>query len=82
LGSVRIRIQGLQPGQANRGEKEVGRAVVNRVHGFSLAESMPGNKRSLLLPKGCVISAGCESSFLVSQLYLIDVSIYQFFTAS
>ena len=30
-----------------RGEKEVGRAIVNRVHGFSLAESSPGRKRSL-----------------------------------
>ena len=28
-----------------RGEKKVGRAVVNRVHGFSFTESLPGKKR-------------------------------------
>ena len=28
-----------------RGEKEVGRALLNRAHGFLLAESLPGKKR-------------------------------------
>ena len=30
-----------------RGENKVGRAVESRVHGFSMAESLPGKKRSL-----------------------------------
>ena len=43
-----------------RGEKEVGRDVVNRIHGFSLTESLPGKKSSSLL--GSSIVVGGESS--------------------
>ena len=32
-----------------RAEKEVGRAIVNRVHGFSLAELLPGKKSFFLV---------------------------------
>lgn len=33
--------------QLYKGEKEVGKDLVNRVHGISLAESLTGRKRSL-----------------------------------
>lgn len=36
-----------QQGKENYREKEAGRAPVNRAHGFSLAEFLPGKKRSL-----------------------------------
>ena len=36
--------EGKEP--ANTEKKEAGRVVVNPVHGFSLAESLSGNKRS------------------------------------
>ena len=56
-----------------RGEKEVGRAVVNRVHDFSLAESLPG-KRSLssscwvlLLSQGMSTSLTC---FMSHKIFL------------
>ena len=50
----RMAIRGLQPWNAtcksprgNREEKEVGRAIANRVHGFSLAESLLGMRSSV-----------------------------------
>ena len=45
----------------DRVEKEVARAVVNRVHGFSLAESL-SRKESFFLLLGSAIVAKYESS--------------------
>ena len=45
-----------------REEKEVERAAVNRVHGFSLVEFLPGKKRSLCLLLGFCHIAGHGSS--------------------
>ena len=39
--------QGKKDAFIGREEKEVGKAIVNRVHGFSLAESLPGKKSRL-----------------------------------
>ena len=52
-----------QQGKENsyRGEKQVGRTRVNRVHGFLLAESLPG-KKSVFFLLGSVIITGHESS--------------------
>ena len=58
-------------------EKEIRRAVGNRVHGFSLAESLPGKKRSLPVPAGlgqCWRVSGLP--LLVSQLCLTDISLH------
>ena len=45
-----------------RREKEVGRVVINRVHGFSWTELLLGKKRSLSSLLGSAIVAGHESS--------------------
>ena len=45
----------------NGGEKEVGRAVLNRVHSFSLAELLPKNRPSFFF-LGSVMIAECKSS--------------------
>ena len=37
------------------GEKDVGRAVVNRVHNISLAESLPGKETFLLLSGSAIV---------------------------
>ena len=44
-----------------RREKEVGRVVINRVHGFSWTELLLGKKRSLSSLLGSAIVAGHES---------------------
>ena len=45
------------------GGKEVGKAMVNQVHGFSLAESLPGKKRGVFLfLLGSAVITGHESS--------------------
>ena len=45
-----------------REEKEVGRALEQRVHGFSLAEFLPGNKESFFLLVDSFVVSGHESS--------------------
>lgn len=61
------------------GEKNVEKPLVNKesIHGFSLAESVSGSKRSLsssfwaLLP-----SKDVRGPLLVSLLYLTEISVY------
>ena len=48
-----------------RGGKEVGRVVVNRVHGFSLTELLLGKKRSLSFLLGSAIVAHRETIILL-----------------
>ena len=58
----------------------MGRAVVNKVHGFSLAESLQGKKRHLSFSCGlCYHHRAWELPLLVSWLCLIEVSVYNFF---
>ena len=59
----------------NREEKEVGRPIVDRVHDLSLAECQEKGAFPLYneLYYHC---RGWELPLLVSQLYLIEVSVY------
>ena len=63
-------------GREGRGVEEVGRALVNRVHAFLLAESLPGKKRSLLPVGFCYCHRTWELPLLVSWLYVIEFSEY------
>ena len=48
--------------------------ILNRVHVFPLAESLPGKESS---PCWALLSLqGMRAPFLVSHLYLIEVSVY------
>ena len=59
-------------------ECHLGSLSKQRVHGFSLAESLPGKKRSLL-PVGLSSQGRVgELILLLSQFYLIEVSVYYF----
>ena len=60
-------------------KKEIVRTTVNRVYGLSSAESLPRSKRGLLPVGLCYHHRAWEPPLLVSQLYLIVVSIYSFF---
>ena len=62
-----------------REEKEVGRALVNRVHGLSLAELLPGKESSFFVLSSVTIT-GHKCSPFWSPESLIEVSVYQFFT--
>ena len=53
-----------------------------RVLSFSLAESLPGKKRSPSSSCWLCSYHGKELPLLVSQLYLIEISVYYFFTFS
>ena len=96
----RIAVQGLQLRQATlqllckkwkgelfyRGEKEVGRAIVNRIYGFSLADLWQcligwvlarKEEDVFLLPVGLFTGfRAWDLPLLVSQLYLIEASVY------
>ena len=60
------------------GEGSVGWVAGNRVPGFSLAESLPGEERSLPVGLGCLHRAW-ELPLLVSQVSLIEDLIYHLF---
>ena len=58
-------------------EKEVGRAVVNKVHGFSLTESCQEKRKVILVPvELCYHSWTWELPLLVSLIYLTEVLVY------
>lgn len=60
------------------GKKEAGRVVVNRVNGFSLAESLP-EKSNLSYCWAPLFLQGVRA-LLLSQPYLIEVSVCSIFT--
>lgn len=51
-------------------KRKLGRAIVNRVHGFSSTESLPGKESFYLL--GSAIFTGHESSLFWSPNYLFN----------
>ena len=57
-------------------KRELGGYCKHRLLGFSLAESLPGRKRGLSSSSwALLLSQGVRASPLVSQLYLIEVSV-------
>ena len=58
-------------------KKGAGRAIINRVHDSSLAESLPG-KKSRVSPScwALLLSQGMRAPLSGSQLFVIEVSIY------
>ena len=60
-----------------RGEKEVRRALVNRVHGYLLVKSLSGKKRSLSSSCWALLSSQGASTPLSGLLILlVEVSVY------
>lgn len=67
----------------HRGRKSWVGYSKQRVHEFSLDESLTGKKRNLFFfLLGSAITAGPESFPFCSQLYLIEVSVYYYYFCS
>lgn len=72
-------LQGKGRREHLRGEKEVGRAMVKRVHGFSLPEFLREKKINLSASYWLFCCPRVwELPLLVSLIYLIKVSIINF----
>ena len=59
-----------------REKKEVGRVIVNRVHGLSLTKSLSRKKNLFFLLGSSIIKKHEKTPFPVSQFCLMELSVY------